>query len=118
VVETFGEGYAAGGSYFLYFESSAPFASGYVSYLQGGVTASGPGTYTMGDTTGQGFAPDLLAPASVDDLRLLMFAGPAELCYVGVDCHEVPVEIPDPASLLLLAGGLVGLAGTAVRRRV
>ena len=92
-------------------------------YARGAREQVGPGIYRSREGSQVGYDP--VAP-SWQDINFLAFsrytAGPRDFASCGTgSCYEVPTEapvsVPEPGSLLLIATGLVGVAGVGWLRR-
>ena len=94
--------------------------SGSEGYLKHGFHNTDIGLYGMGAVdylTATDMQASTLSETLLDDYRLVeSFQLSPHIAYLsGVSLNRVPV--PEPATMILLGTGLIGLAGTKLRRR-
>lgn len=97
-------------------------------YAPHGTTGNGPDEFYLVDISG-GFTGAIIEDASdiLDDLHFALSQGPLTIdrsCYYyrpGVRTDEIGQgligDVPEPSSLLLIGGALLGVAGMAWRKR-
>lgn len=85
-----------------------------------GVTNLAPGSHAAYDALAQGAGWDFSATLSAagQDIKALLAANQTVRGSVSGNVTVVAVAVPEPASLVLLAGGLAGLGWLGGRRRV